>query len=58
MGKYKNNTTSYVLKDIPVDIWKAVKVNLVDSDIPSANSLLLFLLDEYISNKTRDYGDK
>ena len=58
MGKYKNNTTSYVLKDIPVDIWKAVKVKLVDSDIPSANSLLLFLLDEYISNKTRDYGDK
>ena len=58
MGQYKTDTTSYVLKDIPVDTWKSIKGSLIKEDIQSANALLLFLLNEYIKGKTRKYGSK
>ena len=57
MGQYKNETTSYVLKDIPLDTWKSLKLKLVEEDIPSANSLLLFLVKQYLSGSTKPYAD-
>ena len=57
MGQYKNETTSYVLKDIPLDTWKSLKLKLVEEDIASANSLLLFLVKQYLSGSTKPYAD-
>ena len=56
MGQYKTDTTSYVFKDIPVPVWKKIKKVLVNEDIPSANALLLFLVDEYIQGRTERFN--
>ena len=44
--EYKNSTTTFVIRNIPVDTWKTFKKVCIMKDFGSANDALLSFISE------------
>ena len=53
---FKNKTTSYLVKEIPVDLWKSVRARCLTEGHNAAGDVIKSLLSKWIKGDIKDVG--
>ena len=51
------NTKSFMIKDIPVEDWRKVKIKFLQDGYDTYNEALLNLIEKYANDKLAEFQD-
>ena len=52
VGNYKKDTTSFLLREIPVDMWRKFKIKSMENERENLQDALLTLIDSYVNENS------
>ena len=52
VGNYKKDTTSFLLREIPVDMWRKFKIKSMENERENLQDALHTLIDSYVNENS------